>query len=179
MTRKFVHRRGSARADEVLESIWLFLPAGIANAAPPVLTWLLGEGRAIDHGVSWRGKPLLGSHKSWRGLVGGTNAGAMTAVIQRKLDHRALPFTFGVAISAGALSGDLVKSFAKRRLAVAPGRSWFPFDQLDYMAGAVVLGARFVRPRPPILAATVGVYFGLHVVVSAIGYAMGIKSAPM
>jgi CDP-2,3-bis-(O-geranylgeranyl)-sn-glycerol synthase len=72
-----------------------------------------------------------------------------------------------------------MKSFAKRRLAVAPGRSWFPFDQLDYVIGALAAGALFVRFPPVILAATIAAYFTLHLVVSAIGYALGIKTAPI
>src|SRR5437773_6411567 len=49
----------------------------------------------------------------------------------------------GVLFGAGAMAGDSAKSFFKRRLGVEPGRPWIPFDQLDFVLGALVL----VAPR--------------------------------
>lgn len=160
-------------------AVYLFLPAGIANATPPVLTRFFGLGRPIDGGRQWRGRPLLGPHKTWQGLIGGTCAGVATFALQRAFDDRDVPLSFGVAISVGALAGDLVKSFAKRQLSIEAGRTWFPFDQLDYMIGAFAAGAPFVRFAPSVIASTVAVYFVLHLAVSAIGYGLGIKSAPI
>lgn len=164
---------------EIAEAIYILLPAGVANATPPLLTRFLGPGRAVDGGRQWRGQPLFGAHKTWQGLIGGSCAGIATFALQRMSDDLDVPLAFGIAISTGALAGDLVKSFAKRRLAVAPGRAWFPFDQIDYMIGAFAAGALFVRFPPTVMAATIGAYFVLHLVVSAIGYALGIKTAPI
>jgi CDP-2,3-bis-(O-geranylgeranyl)-sn-glycerol synthase len=165
--------------NDIVEAVYLFLPAGIANATPPVLTRFIGLGRPIDAGRQWRGKPLFGPHKTWQGLIGGTCAGVATFALQRMFDDLDVPLSFGIAISFGALAGDLVKSFAKRQLSVEAGRAWFPFDQLDYMIGAFAAGALFVRFPPIVIAATVAVYFILHLVVSAIGYTLGIKSTPI
>ena len=164
---------------DIVEAIYLFLPAGVANATPPVLTRFFGLGRAIDAGRQWRGKPLFGSHKTWQGLIGGTCAGIATFMLQRAFDDLNVPLSFGIAISIGALAGDLAKSFVKRRLAVEAGRTWFPFDQLDYVIGAFVAGAFFVRFPPIVIAATAAAYFVLHLAVSAIGYTLGIKNAPI
>ncbi|HEX6641274.1 MAG TPA: CDP-archaeol synthase [Thermoanaerobaculia bacterium] len=164
---------------EIAEAIYVFLPAGVANATPPLLTRFLGPGRAIDGGRQWRGRPLLGAHKTWQGLIGGSCAGIATFALQRRFDGLDVPMSFGIAISVGALAGDLVKSFVKRRLAVVPGRSWFPFDQIDYVIGGLAAGALFVQFPPVIIAATIAAYFVLHLVVSAIGYALGIKTAPI
>jgi CDP-2,3-bis-(O-geranylgeranyl)-sn-glycerol synthase len=155
----------------------MFLPAGVANATPPLLTHLFGPGRPIDAGVRWRGRPILCDHKTWQGLIGGTLAGAATALVQRRIDHRSIPLSFGFAISIGALGGDLVKSFLKRRFGVAPGRTLFPLDQIDYIAGALV-GAEAARaPRMP--AGTALAYFFLHLVTSAIGFRIGVKDSPL
>ncbi len=161
---------------ELLETLYLFLPAGVANATPPLLTRFFGPGRPIDGGLLWRGRPLLGAHKTWQGLIGGTCAGVATFAIQRAFDGLAVPLLFGIAISVGALAGDLVKSFAKRRLAVAAGRVWFPFDQLDYVIGAIAAGAPFLALTPQSIAAVVIVYFALHLAVSAIGFVLGVKA---
>jgi CDP-2,3-bis-(O-geranylgeranyl)-sn-glycerol synthase len=164
---------------EIAEALYVFLPAGVANATPPLLTHWLGSGHPIDAGRRWHGNPLFGEHKTWEGLVGGTCAGVAAFAMQRAIDGLGVPWSFGIAISFGALAGDLVKSFAKRQLAIAPGRSWFPFDQLDYIAGALIAGWPFLRFPPIAIAAIAVTFFVLHLVVSAAGYAMGVKSAPI
>ena len=88
-----------------------------------------------------------------------------------------LPLLFGIAISAGALVGDLVKSFVKRRLNVAPGRAWFPFDQCDYVIGALIAAMPFIHLSLPIVAGTIAIYVLLHLVVSAAGYLVGVKDS--
>jgi hypothetical protein len=45
----------------------------------------------------------------------------------------------GLRFGFGAVAGDAAKSFFKRRLAIAPGSPWIPFDQLDFAVGALVL----------------------------------------
>jgi CDP-2,3-bis-(O-geranylgeranyl)-sn-glycerol synthase len=164
---------------DIVEAVYIFLPAGVANATPPLLTRFFGLGRPIDAGRSWRGQPIFGAHKTWLGLIGGTLAGVATFAVQRRLDHLAIPLTAGVAMSFGALAGDLAKSFLKRRFAVAPGRTWFPLDQLDYIGGALLVSAPFLRLTPGVGAATVVVYFALHLVVSAIGFVLGVKDSPL
>jgi CDP-2,3-bis-(O-geranylgeranyl)-sn-glycerol synthase len=111
---------------DVIAAFWLFLPAGIANSVPVILTKLLGAGRAVD-------ERLFGAHKTWQGLIGGTVAGVVCFALQKTLRSVDAPWLFGIFISAGALFGDLVKSLIKRRLRIVPGRSWFPFDQLDFI----------------------------------------------
>jgi CDP-2,3-bis-(O-geranylgeranyl)-sn-glycerol synthase len=44
-----------------------------------------------------------------------------------------------VSISMGALFGDIVESFFKRRIGKERGESWYPFDQLDFVLGALIL----------------------------------------
>ncbi len=164
---------------DVVAAVYIFLPAGVANSIPPLLTKLFGLGPPIDAGRLWRGQPIFGSHKTWLGLIGGTLAGVATFAVQRQFDHLAIPLVAGVAMSFGALAGDLAKSFLKRRFAVAPGRTWFPLDQLDYIAGALVMTAPFLRLSLGVGAATILVYFAAHLVVSAIGFAVGVKDSPL
>jgi CDP-2,3-bis-(O-geranylgeranyl)-sn-glycerol synthase len=37
------------------------------------------------------------------------------------------------------MSGDALKSLVKRRVGIAPGAPWIPWDQLDFALGALVL----------------------------------------
>jgi CDP-2,3-bis-(O-geranylgeranyl)-sn-glycerol synthase len=61
-------------ADAVLRVLWLFVPAYLANMSP-VLVQRSFERLAtpIDGGRSYRGKRILGDHKTWMGL--GTGVG--------------------------------------------------------------------------------------------------------
>ena len=157
---------------DVVDAAYLFLPAGIANATPPLLTRLFGPGRPVN-------TRIFGAHKTWMGLVGGTAAGFATFVVQRSFDGWPLPLILGFAMSFGALAGDLAKSFVKRRMHIPPGRHWVPADQLDYVAGALVASAPFAHLTLLTVVTVVLTYFALHLIVSAAGFALGVKESPI
>jgi CDP-2,3-bis-(O-geranylgeranyl)-sn-glycerol synthase len=81
----------------------------------------------------------------------------------------------GLRFGLGAMAGDSAKSFVKRQLGIAPGSPWVPFDQLDFVLGALVL----VRPRAALSPGDVGVVVGLsvggHVVVNHVAYWLGVR----
>jgi CDP-2,3-bis-(O-geranylgeranyl)-sn-glycerol synthase len=82
-------------------------------------------------------------------------------------------------MGAGALIGDALESFFKRRAHVKPGHSWFPFDQLDYIVGGLVFLYPFARPSFAVVLWILFLYFGLHLIVSYIGYKLGFKNKPI
>jgi CDP-2,3-bis-(O-geranylgeranyl)-sn-glycerol synthase len=143
----------------------------------------------IDGGRSFRGKRVLGDHKTWRGLLVGIVVGIATYELQRLLqaagfatglalidyaDNRVLP---GFLMGLGTGVGDAVKSFFKRRVDIAPGASWPVFDQLDFFAGAYLfVSAVHV---PPLLATLVCLPIVLagSIAVTATGWALGLKEA--
>jgi CDP-2,3-bis-(O-geranylgeranyl)-sn-glycerol synthase len=47
--------------------------------------------------------------------------------------------SLGFLLGLGAMAGDAAKSFFKRRLGIAPGHPWIPFDQIDFQIGALLL----------------------------------------
>lgn len=67
----------------VLHALLVFLPAYVANMGPVLVAKLVPGWKApIDGGrVGKDGKRILGPGKTWRGLVGGTVLGAVTAVV--------------------------------------------------------------------------------------------------
>ncbi len=98
-----------------------------ANSAPVVVALLLGRrwAWALDAGRRLAdGRPLLGAHKTWRGLAAGTFAAAAAG---SAMD---IGFAIGAAFGALALAGDLASSFIKRRLDRDAGRSVLLLDQL-------------------------------------------------
>lgn len=66
----------------VLHALLVFLPAYVANMGPVLVAKLVPGWKApIDGGrVGKDGKRILGPGKTWRGLVGGTVLGAVTAI---------------------------------------------------------------------------------------------------
>lgn len=181
---------------EVLFALWFFLPAGIANLVPVIIAkfpLISGWTAPVDFGLKLKGKPILGPHKTIRGLASGTIAGFLVFVLQIQayenfawvreisgnLNYSELSLWLGIFLGFGALFGDLVKSFFKRQLNVTSGKSWFPFDQLDYIAGGLLFGSLIVvlEIKQYILIAIV--WFLLHLITSYIGYLTKFKKDPI
>jgi CDP-2,3-bis-(O-geranylgeranyl)-sn-glycerol synthase len=164
---------------EVWRYIWLLAPAGIANMVPPLLAMILPKwDLPVDLGNKLWGKRIFGDHKTWRGLVGGILVGGLIFELQRTLhvkswelfDYKLLPWYTGLAISTGGLLGDCIKSFFKRQLGIVAGKSWFPWDQIDWMIGFIAAFA-FVGKLTLINDVfLVIIALVLHLVVKAIGY---------
>jgi CDP-2,3-bis-(O-geranylgeranyl)-sn-glycerol synthase len=172
--------------NEYLTAVLFFLPAGLANTTPvfvnrtPVLRdW----NTPLDFGKSWHGKRIFGDNKRLRGLIFGTLVGGLTAVVVSNLNADVYidlqPFWIGSLLGFGALSGDAVESFFKRRRGIDAGKSWFPFDQLDYIIGGLFVVYPFVNLPEHALLTIVLSYFGLHLLVAYSAYLLGLKDKPI
>ena len=101
--------------------------ATAANVAPLFGRKLLGArcAQPIDGGRCWRdGLPLLGSSKTWRGLVSAmllTPPAAMLA---------GLPWHAGLLGGLAAMAGDCGSSFIKRRRGLASSSQALGLDQI-------------------------------------------------
>ena len=140
----------------IAAAIWFIFPAYCANAAPVIF----GGGPQMDFGKRFLdGKPFLGSHKTWRGffagLIVGTLVGlAQTIIYEQVLFEYGTQFSYsillGFLLSLGALTGDLIESFIKRRLSRSPGSSLPVADQIDFILGAFLFS---IPVSPPSLQA--------------------------
>ncbi len=112
----------------MLQAFWFFLPAYVAN--PTAV--LFGGGRPMDFGkVLKDGKRLFGDGKTWRGFGGGISSGIVLGFLLWGIGALAYaPLSYGpfpdgllpiVLLPVGALLGDLVGSFIKRRMGKAKG----------------------------------------------------------
>ena len=176
----------------LVEIVWLMLPAGVANMAPVIAARLFPRWDwPVDAGLSLAGIRVFGDHKTVRGIVAGVLVGALVFVAQQRLcvrfeslreigrlDYATATWWWGAALGLGALLGDLLKSFFKRRCGRAPGQSWFPFDQIDWMLGALLvawpmalLDLRFVAVA--LLVATI-----LSVLIKRVGYWLHLDDKP-
>lgn len=181
---------------DILMALWFFVPAGIANAAPVLANKVPVFNRwntPIDFGLKWRGKRLLGDNKRVRGLVAGAMV-AMSVIVLQELwfNHSAwirsisyinynseLILGVGILLGVGALIGDAVESFFKRRVGVKAGHSWFPFDQLDYIAGGLFFVTFLIQFSAQQYLWIFAVWFGMHIIVSYIGYLLKLKDRPI
>jgi len=98
-----------------------------ANATPVIFARVLGNRLAapIDAMFRRHGEPpILGAHKTWRGLI----TGAAAALLAGSM----IPCGAwtGLAFGALSLSGDLASSYVKRRLRRPPGHEVLLVDQL-------------------------------------------------
>lgn len=109
-----------------------FFPAMVANGIPVLLAKL-----PFSQPISSR---LFGRGKTWKGLIGGSLAAGLTAHLLSGFIPE-LNLLVGTCLGSGALLGDLVKSYFKRKLAIRG--TWFPFDQLDWIFGAYAFSLPF------------------------------------
>lgn len=168
------------------QTILLFLPAGVANATPVVanhLPLIRKWKTPLDFGRQWHGKRLLGNNKRWRGLVTGAFLAGLTALLLASFVSPswslARVFVVGACLGFGALLGDALESCFKRQRGIAAGKPWFPFDQLDYILGGLVVARIFYRISWQQAAIIVAVYFGLHLLVAYLAYKIGWKDTPI
>jgi CDP-2,3-bis-(O-geranylgeranyl)-sn-glycerol synthase len=140
---------------DVAAAIWFIFPAYCANAAPVIF----GGGQPMDFGRTFfDGKPFLGSHKTFRGFLAGIIVGTFVGLLQTLLYEQFL-FQYGVQfqytmflgfmLSLGALTGDLIESFVKRRLNRSPGSSLPIADRVDFILGAFLFSIPISPPSLP------------------------------
>jgi len=105
----------------------LLLLLMIANTAAWLSALVFGSQFAapLDFGITLRdGTRLLGSHKTWRGLICAAIACGMVT------ENLQLGLLRGAVFGTLTLLGDAASSFVKRRLRMAPGTEVLGLDQL-------------------------------------------------
>jgi len=172
---------------EIAYALWFILPAYVANAFPVIF----GGGLAIDIGRKFSdGKPIFGSHKTFRGFIAGLIAGVFTSLVQtivlqsKMLSDFVLPFEFNVLVGSmialGALMGDLVHSFVKRRLGLVEGSPLPVADQLDFVLGAILFFLLVSLSPPPLFTVVLVLVITppIHLLTNFLAYLLGVKKTP-
>lgn len=171
----------------IIEALYFFLPAYLSNMAPVILAKINLLPYPIDSNRKWRNKPIFGKNKTWGGLLYASALGTMIFYIQQVLytipffkaisliDYTSKPLVLGFLLASGAIIGDLGESFIKRRYGKEPGAEWFPFDQIDYVIGALLFGAAMYIPPLKIMAVLFILAPFLHYAANYSGYLLGLK----
>ncbi len=160
----------------ILQLFYLMIPAYLANMMP-VFVKKIPWNSPMDFGLSIGNIRVFGSNKTWKGFVFGIAGAVLAGFIMSKIYW---PFDFysvywSFLIGAGALLGDAVKSFFKRRVGIKPGNPWIPFDQIDYTIGALVLGSFVFFPGWFFAFLIVFLSAFGHIATNHIGYWLGIR----
>ncbi len=164
--------------ERLLQLAYLLAPAYFANMAPPLMRYWPGWNRPICE--RW-----FGAHKTVVGFAFGVGAALAVTFLQSRLRWAGIELadsrrwvSLGLLLGGGALGGDALKSFCKRRLGRPPGSRWLPFDQLDFVLGALIA----VWHRCPLgfvdLAVVLAASFAGHLAVSRLAYWLGVKDVP-
>lgn len=177
-----------------VEGLWILLPAYAANGLAPLVKFKKNL-HPIDSNKKLGGKPLFGPGKSWEGLLVGVTVAVIIALVQQ-LAYPFLPWhlsedihgvalyiapmssALGFLLGLGAMTGDLVKSFFKRRLGLDRGRPAPVIDQDDFVLGGFLFASLLV----PIRFSWVILYLIItpifHWIACFIGYKLGVKKEP-
>ncbi|MEI6288772.1 MAG: CDP-2,3-bis-(O-geranylgeranyl)-sn-glycerol synthase [bacterium] len=176
--------------DLIIQSVYLVLPAYFANMAPVIfdkLKLLKFLAHPIDGGAQWRGDFVFGKNKTWRGIVSAVIMAVMVTGLQAVLmnqeyfraisliDYQSLWLVFGILAGLGAILGDLLKSFFKRRFKIASGSSWLIFDQLDFIAGFFIFTYFLFLPPFRIVVTVFVLTLVLHPLTNLLAYLLKIK----
>ena len=171
----------------ILKCFYLLLPAYFANMAPVIVKGIGLFKFPIDFNKKIGNKPVLGSHKTFRGLIFGVIFAIIAAYLQFLLYNRGffagISFInyqnwllFGFLMGLGALTGDAAKSFFKRRLGIKPGEKFIPFDQTDFVVGALVFIMPIFDLTLKIFFASLILSFVLHIMVNHTAFYLKIRN---
>ncbi|MCI4366709.1 MAG: CDP-archaeol synthase [Thermoplasmata archaeon] len=182
-----------------IEVLWVLIPMYIASATATIPR---GRGPPMDLGHIWRsdGRRILGPSKTWGGFFFGSLFALPFALLEAGLVLAAPPslqivpsygatlvaaVPVGLLLTFGAMSGDALGSFLKRRMGRESGARTVLLDQLPFVLlpigiGLILFPATFV---PAFLSleglAWLLVYtVALHAAFNWVGYWVGLKKVP-
>lgn len=170
----------------LVQIIWFFLPAGIANMSPVIFKKVNFLNYPVDFNLKIKGKPLLGKNKTYRGFFFAISMSILTIFIQKTLYPHLINYSLvnynqiniyllGFLLGFGALIGDTLKSFFKRRLKIPPGKPWIPFDQIDWIIGTALLINLYIKLsfKEILIALILSLIF--HPLINLLSYSLGIQ----
>lgn len=156
-------------------------PAYVSNATPVVAVKLLGKAHPLDLGATLPdGRRVLGDGKTVEGLVSGVSTGFAVGVAM----HTLLPFLFRdlleiLLISSGALAGDILGAFIKRRLGIKQGAPAPILDQLGFLAVSLLtIHLTYGLPSfitPSTLTLLLLFTLLMHIGTNTLAYLLGLK----
>ncbi|WP_424356316.1 CDP-2,3-bis-(O-geranylgeranyl)-sn-glycerol synthase [Methanobacterium sp. MBAC-LM] len=174
--------------------IYFMLPAYLANVSALVF----GGGKPLDFGRNFRdGRRIIGNGVTWKGTIIGTLIGTLIGILQGSVSayygnvfslipgitiiQGPIPTSIlqgaliGLFLGGGALIGDAVGSFIKRRIGIERGKAAPFLDQLDFVIGALVFASLIVFIPLNMIIIILIISIVLHLLTNMIAYLIGMK----
>lgn len=169
--------------------LYFLLPAYFSNSSGLIF----GGGKPVDLGKSdSNGTRWIGDGVTWKGLIAGTIVGTLTGAIQGYFGGElliifgeyiktpiAVGLTNGVLIGFllgfGALLGDAIGSFLKRRLGIGRGKPAPILDQIDFLIVALILTHPIVHFNLYFVLIAIVLTLIIHLIANTGAYLLGIK----
>ena len=170
-------------------TLYFILPAYFSNGAGLVF----GGGMPVDFGKSDKnGVRWIGDGVTWKGLIGGTLIGIITGIIQGLAAPYILSnfgqfittpiitnvsegILIGFLLGFGALLGDALGSFLKRRIGIGRGQPAPILDQLDFLIVALILVSFVVKLDWLFIILAIVLTLIIHLLANTIAYLLGLK----
>lgn len=170
-------------------TLYFILPAYFSNGSGLVF----GGGLPVDFGKSDKnGNRWIGDGVTWKGLIAGTIVGTLTGAIQGYFGPEiirtfgpliitpiATNLTSGIIIGFllgfGALLGDAIGSFLKRRIGIGRGKPAPILDQLDFIIVALLLVSLVVELNLITIVTALVLTLAIHLLTNTCAYLLGIK----
>ena len=181
----------------LLLGFWYILPAYVANGFAVFAKFFVSP-HPIDGGRVLKDERfILGPGKSWEGFFIGFISGVCVGFLQvftapfleaLIVQYLILPLELVpivllsiplvIMVALGALIGDLIGSFIKRRMNISRGRPAPLLDQLDFLIMAILFGWLII-PLPLIFVVFLLIVTPIiHLLANVIGYLLRLKKVP-
>lgn len=162
-------------------------PAYVTNSSPLFLSSLVQNTHPLDFGKNFLdGKRIFGNGKTIEGTIFGIFMGIIYFIILKLINDFLsiviLYYSFldGLPLVFGAILGDLVGSFIKRRLNIKQGEMLPVFDQLGFLVFSLLLYSAFfdIPISFDSLIYVLFITFFAHVLTNLGAYFFKIKNKP-
>ncbi len=177
----------------IIYSIFLMIPAYLANGSALVF----GGGTPMDFGHNaWDGRRLIGDGVTWRGTIGGGLFGMIIGGLLGLLANYGIGSYYfslissqvtiisgnipqglliGLLLGFGALIGDAIGSFLKRRLNFERGKAVPLLDQLDFVVVALIFVSTIIHLDLSMILIILFVSIFLHLGANMFAYLINLK----
>lgn len=169
--------------------IYFLLPSYLSNSGGLIF----GGGTPVDmcksdkNGMRW-----IGDGVTWKGLIGGTLLGTLTGAIEGFFgptiisnfgQYITTPIVTSVAqgivvgflLSFGALIGDALGSFIKRRVGIDRGKPAPILDQIDFLVVALIFVSFVIKINASFVIVAIVLTIVIHLLANTIAYLIGMK----
>ena len=149
--------------------LYFILPAYVSNGSALVF----GGGLPLDFKKTDKnGNRWIGNGVTWRGLIGENFGEFIYTPICTNLVEGIL---VGFLLGFGAMVGDAVGSFLKRRVGIGQGKPAPILDQIDFLIVALIFSSVMVSFSITFVAIAVVLTLIIHLVANTGAYLIGIK----